>query len=606
MKIKLSFAIMLSIAGLSTHAQNFNPLLATMLQDTLNTYVSSIPNIKGMSASVYIPGQGIWTGVAGVSYAGQPITPEMKMGIASNTKLFVSTMMLKLAEDNIINLDDSLFTWLPNFPNINPNITIRQLLNHTSGISDPLFTSPWMDTINLNPTRVFTPVEVLSWLGSPLFPAGTSYGYSNVNYILAGMIAKNATGFHISKLIRDSILTPLFLDSIFYDIEEPAVGIVAHRWWNTIDYNDTSRTGLNTAGGCAGSMFSSSAEMVQWYSALFDGQIINQSSINELTNFLPTGNPNYQYGLGLSRDLLQGYQYWGHGGSTWGYRSKMIYDSCLHVAVCGLTNSFPSGMEAVTFLLYRAVKNHIPGCSDALTGITTVCEGSNGITYSVPPIPNASSYNWTLPSGATGTSVTNTITVDFSSGASSGNIIVRGINIYGEGGSSSLWVTVNSVPPAPVISQFGNTLSSDALSGNQWYNSIGIINGANNITYDIPSNDSYYCIVTLQGCSSDSSNVINAIYTGLSSPENIGRIEINPNPFSDQTTLRSENVFHHATLWVYNSFGKVAKEIKNVSGQAVTIHRDNLPDGLYFVRLTEENRIIAADKLLLVNGDRIH
>jgi len=240
---------MLCLVGLSTKAQTFNPLLATMLQDTLNTYVSLFTNTKGMSASVYIPGQGIWTGTSGISYLGQPITSDMKMGIASNTKLFVSTVMLKLAENNIISLDDSLYTWLPSYPNINPNIKIRQLLNHTSGISDA-FVAPWMDTINANSTRVFTPTEVLGWVGAPLFPVGTSYGYTNINYILAGMIAENATGFHISTLIRDSILTPLNMDSTFYDVKEPAVGIVAHRWWNTIDYNDTSRVGLNTAGGC--------------------------------------------------------------------------------------------------------------------------------------------------------------------------------------------------------------------------------------------------------------------------------------------------------------------------------------------------------------------
>ena len=70
-------------------AQSFNPQLANMLQDTLEHYVSFITNIKGMSASVYIPGQGIWQGTTGASYAGQPITPNMSFGIASNTKLFV-------------------------------------------------------------------------------------------------------------------------------------------------------------------------------------------------------------------------------------------------------------------------------------------------------------------------------------------------------------------------------------------------------------------------------------------------------------------------------------------------------------------------------------
>lgn len=600
MKTKLYFVIILSFFGFTAKAQSFNSQLANMLQDTLNSYVSMFSNIKGMSASVYIPGQGVWTGVSGVSYSGNPITPDMRFGVGSNTKLFVSTILLILAEDSILSLDDSLSDWLPNYPNINPNITIRQLLNHSSGISDPFFVSPWMDTINANPTRVFTPTEVLGWVGAPLFPAGTSFGYSNTNYILAGMIAKNATGSSISQLIRDSILTPLNMDSTFYDVEEPAIGTIAHRWWNNIDYNSTSLTGFNSALGCAGSIFSTSAEMVQWYNALFNGQIINQSSLNQISNFISTGSPNQGYGLGLFRNVTLGFPYWSHGGDTWGYKSQMIYDSCLHVSVCGLSNSFPSA-SSVQFLLYRVIKNHIPGCSSPMTGLTTVCEGTNSISYSVPPIPNATSYSWTLPSGATGISNTNSITVDFGMGAVSGDIIVRGVNDYGPGGSSTLWVTVNPIPPTPVISLNGNVLTSSALAGNQWYNSSGIINGATNTTYTISSSDSYYSIVTLQGCNSDTSNLLNAEISGLSIPEIINNISIYPNPFSFSTTLQSDNLFQNVNLTVYNTYGQIVKQINNLSGKTIVFQRDNLTRGLYLLQLTQDNKVITTDKLVIID-----
>jgi CubicO group peptidase (beta-lactamase class C family) len=290
LRITLFFAVVQTAA-----AQSFNPQLAAMLQDTLNKYVSLITNVKGMSASVYLPGQGIWKGASGVSYMGQPITSDMEFGIASNTKLFVATAILKLAENNILSLDDSLYEWIPAYPNINPNITIRQLLNHSSGVSDPLFVSPHMDTIMDNPTRVFTPNEVLSWVSAPLFNPGTNWSYSNVNYILAGMVAESASGYHISELIRDSILTPLNLDSTFYDVKEPVAGTLAHRWYNGVDYNDTSRVGLNTAGGCAGALFSTSGEMVQWYHALMSGQVLDSGSFADLTNFIATPT-SYTYG----------------------------------------------------------------------------------------------------------------------------------------------------------------------------------------------------------------------------------------------------------------------------------------------------------------------
>jgi len=535
-----------------------------------------------MSASVYVPGQGTWQGTGGVSYAGQPITSDMKFGIASNTKLFVSTTMLMLSEDGIISLDDSLHKWLPTYPDINSNITIRQLLNHTSGISDPIFVSPWMDTIMAHPTRVFTPVEVLSWVGAPLFAPGTGWSYSNINYILAGMIAQSATGYHISEIIRDSILTPLNLNNTFYDVEESEIGTIAHRWWNNVDFHDTSRVGVNSAGGPAGAIFSTSSDMTQWYHALFSGQLVNQASIAELATFGPTSNPSYDYGLGLSRETTLGYTYWGHGGDIWGYKSKMIYDTCLGTVVCGLSNSFPSGMSAVTFLLYRVVVNHVPGCSDAISGMSTVCQGQNSVIYTVPPIPNATSYSWTLPSGVTGTSNTNTITVDFGLSAVSGNIVVSGVNNYGPGGTSTFAVTVNPIPATPVISQNMNVLSSSAESGNQWYNSGGPITGENGQNYTATSTDDYYTIITLMGCSSDTSNIIHVDLTGLDETFTNSTIKIYPNPVINELIIEMDRNNGKLNFEVTNILGMVVFK-GSLTGKTV-VQTNRLTAGVYMIK----------------------
>jgi len=566
----------------SASAQSFNPQLAAMLQDTLDTYVAMISNIKGMSASVYVPGQGTWQGTGGVSYAGQPVTSDMKFGIASNTKLFVSTAMLMLAEDGIISLDDSLHKWLPTYPNINSNITIRQLLNHTSGISDPIFVAPWMDTIMAHPSRVFTPVEVLSWVGAPLFAPGTGWSYSNINYILAGMIAQSATGYHISEIIRDSILTPLNLTNTFYDVEEPEIGTIAHRWWNNVDFHDTSRIGVNSAGGPAGAIFSTSSDMTQWYHALFSGQLVNQASITEIATFGPTSNPTYDYGLGLSRETTLGYTYWGHGGDIWGYKSKMIYDTCLGTVVCGLSNSFPSGMSAVVFLLYRVVANHVPGCSDAISGMSTVCQGQNDVIYTVPPIPNATSYIWTLPSGATGTSDNNSITVDFGLSAVSGNIVVSGVNNYGPGGTSTFPVTVNPIPATPVITQNMNVLSSSATSGNQWYNSGGAISGENGQNYTATSTDDYYTIITLSGCNSDTSNIIHVDLTGLDENITNSIIKIYPNPVLNELIIEMQGNNEKLNFVVTNILGM--EVFKGSLTEKTVVQTNRLAAGVYMIK----------------------
>ena len=187
------------------NAQTFDPVLANKLQNKIDS-IRTANNLKGISACVIYPGVGTWKGVTGISHAGFPITSDMEFGIGSNTKLFTGVLLLKLTENNIINLNDSLHQYLPAFNNVNPNITIRQLLNHTSGLADVNNVVGYADSILTNPNRIFTPTEVMSWVGTPLFAAGTSWNYCNTNYILAGMVAESATGQSFGQLLRDSIL----------------------------------------------------------------------------------------------------------------------------------------------------------------------------------------------------------------------------------------------------------------------------------------------------------------------------------------------------------------------------------------------------------------
>jgi hypothetical protein len=78
-------------------------------------------------------------------------------------------------------------------------------------------------------------------------------------------------------------------------------------------------------------------------------------------------------------------------------------------------------------------------------------------------------------------------------------------------------------------------------------------------------------------------------------------ISIFPNPFSTQTVLQTENFSNNATLTVDNVFGQTVKQIKNISGQTVILHRDNLPSGLYFIRLTEDNKLIVTEKIIIAD-----
>ena len=319
--------------------------------------------------------------------------------------------------------------------------------------------------------------------------------------------------------------------------------------------------------------------MSQWYHALFSGQLISAASMTELTTFVKTGNPTYDYAMGLDRSTTQGIKYWGHGGSTWGYRSKMIYDTCMGTIVCGLSNCWPSGQDGVTFLLYKVILNHLPRCAGAMNGAITVCQNTNGVTYTVPPIVNATSYQWTLPSGVTGISNTNSITVNFGPAAVSGQIMVSGVNNFGAGGNASLWITVNPTPSTPVVTQNANVLTSSAASGNQWYNSFGILAGQTNQTYSLTANGNYYSIVTLAGCNSDTSNIIQVTTMGIAGNQHTNSIIVYPNPATNELHLPNE--LTNFSFKIFTVSGKLLFEGENNK----TIDISKLEHGMYYISI---------------------
>ena len=343
------------------NAQTLSPFLANELQYKIDS-IRTADNLKGISASVIYPGMGSWKGATGISHPGTPMTSDMLFGIASNTKLFTGVLLLKLAEMNAIQLDDALHQYVPAFNNIDSNITIRQLLNHTSGLSDVTSVTGYSDSMLANPNRVYTATELLTWAGPPLFPAGTSWNYCNTNYLLAGMIAESATGQSYSQLLLDHILTPLQLDSTFLDVYETMLFPVAHPWQAGVNNNSIPRTSVNSAAWAAGAMYSTSWEMTQWYQALMNGQVLNSNSFSELTTFVGSGN----YGMGISQATVNGRTVWTHGGTIWGgYNSSMMYDAATGIIICVLINQLPAQAYQVSIQLLSTLIMNTVGLAES-------------------------------------------------------------------------------------------------------------------------------------------------------------------------------------------------------------------------------------------------
>ena len=350
-ELSLRFALITLTLGSSLSAQTFDSALAGDLQFTIDSMRNAY-NLKGISASVMYPSQGTWKGVTGISHSGVPINPDMEFAIASNTKLFTGVLLLKLAENNLLQLDDSLHQFLPEYPNISPDITIRQLLNHTSGLFDVTSVEGYPDSVLTNPNRIFTPQELLTWTEAPLFAPGTDWNYCNTNYLLAGLIAESVTGQSYGQLLHDSILTPLQLDSTFLDVYESVPYEVAHPWQAGVDNSVIPRIALNSAAWAAGAMYSTSGEMAQWYRALMAGEVIQPESMSEMTTFVGSGN----YGIGITEAILSGRTVWLHGGTIWGgYNSAMLYDPASDVVISVLINQLPAQAFVVAAQLLENV-----------------------------------------------------------------------------------------------------------------------------------------------------------------------------------------------------------------------------------------------------------
>jgi PKD repeat protein len=249
--------------------------------------------------------------------------------------------------------------------------------------------------------------------------------------------------------------------------------------------------------------------------------------------------------------------------------------------------------------------NPLPASAGSITGLTIVCQGESNVNYTVPAITNATSYIWTLANGASGTSSSNSIIVNYGNSAVSGNITVKGVNICGEGGVSTLAVIVNQKPQTPVITQNGDSLKSDALIGNQWYNlTTGIINNANGQLYFPQQSGYYFTITTLNGCSSDTSNIIYFDNTGIvENQNNLMKIKVMPNPFTDKTTLSytlTEN--KHIRLSITDITGKELKVLcnsKQGKGEhSILINLEAFPAGIYFYKLYADKEMFAGKIIL--------
>jgi len=233
-----------------------------------------------------------------------------------------------------------------------------------------------------------------------------------------------------------------------------------------------------------------------------------------------------------------------------------------------------------------------PGPAGTITGPALVCKPLDGVIYTTDTIADALNYVWSIPQGASisGASNTRTITVNYSSSAVSGNIVVYGTNACGTGlNSDPLHVVVHSNPPTPVITILGSdSLQSSASYGNSWYLNNSPIPGMNGQVCPITQPGIYYTLVTESGCTSDTSNKIEIIHVGVQ-PQHQIVFTIYPNPTDGRFIITTSSPVNSSfRLQIMNSVGQpvVPPETVTLGGSRnKTMDLGFLPRGMYWIIL---------------------
>ena len=286
--------------------------------------LAAVSDSKGESAGVAVGKGSLETGQA------PPMDGEVRIG--SNTKTFVAVVVMQLVQEGKVGLDEPIETYLPGLikgEGIDASrITVRQLLQHTSGLPD--FEETLFGTTDVFQYRYHyvTPRDILdSALSKPAqFEPGTQWKYTNTNYIVLGMLVERVSQRPVGEQIDQRIVKKLGLSHTYF----PAPGEEKIRGTHPRGYHLNGEGKLEditemdpTWGWAAGAMVSTPSELNTFFQAVFDGRLLTQSSIDEMKKGVDTDKAGVVYGLGLiGRSLSCGGTAWGHGGDIAGYHTR--------------------------------------------------------------------------------------------------------------------------------------------------------------------------------------------------------------------------------------------------------------------------------------------
>jgi D-alanyl-D-alanine carboxypeptidase len=343
--------------------------------------------IPGLAATVTWPDGSSWSGAAGYADIGERrrVDQDTVFAAASVSKTFTAALILQLAEEGRIDLDGSIHRYVAGLPlaKVPPEVTIRMLLDHTSGLYD-YFSNPKINGPLLRAKgKRWTAAESLRYVKKPYFPPGTAWHYSNTNYLLLGMLAEAVTSRTYAESIHRRFIDPLGLaHTTIQGVDKPAgTPTNGHRFYSSAltakpavlddDPRIVPFPSVVTAAGPAGSIASTSRDLAAWARALYGGALLEpetmamlRASIDETAPF----RPRVPYGLGIQRVEVAGGEAYGHSGRFLGARALIRYLPRPGIAIAVTSNTNRGDLAPVLERLARIALGQSGDASPAPSG----------------------------------------------------------------------------------------------------------------------------------------------------------------------------------------------------------------------------------------------
>ena len=316
-----------SAAPSKGEAESLKSRAQGLLGDGYPAVLAAVTDSKGESAGVAVGKGNLETGQA------PPMDGEVRIG--SNTKTFVAVVVMQMVQEGKVGLDEPIETYLPGLikgEGIDASrITVRQLLQHTSGLPEYTDTTPGSGDIFQVKDHYIPPRDLLDTaLGKPAqFEPGAQWKYTNTNYLVLGMLVERVSQRPVGEQIDERIVKKLGLSHTYLpgNGEKKLHGPHSQGYHLSAEGKLEDITEMDPVWGwAAGAMVSTPSELNTFFQAVFDGRLLTQSSIDEMKNGAVDASsylgPGTVYGLGLiGRSLSCGGTSWGHGGTIHGYQT---------------------------------------------------------------------------------------------------------------------------------------------------------------------------------------------------------------------------------------------------------------------------------------------